>query len=279
MKKSVLVTGAGGYIGRSVVRELLDMGAQVIAADLRADGIDLRADIQLVNLFEDDPEIYDRLGRPDACLHMAWRNGFVHNAPSHMEDLSAHVRFVRQMMEGGLKQLSVMGTMHEIGYHEGAVTAETPCNPSSMYGIAKDALRRATFLLGKANAVQVQWLRAYYIYGDDRKNNSIFCKLLAAAEEGKTTFPFTTGKNKYDFITVDALSRQLAACVMQTKVDGIINCCTGKPVSLAEQVESFIRDNHLNIRLAYGAYPDRPYDSPAIWGDATMIQQIMEAER
>ncbi len=279
MRKSVLVTGAGGYIGRSVVRELLDRGARVIAADLRAGGIDPRADIRLVNLFEDDPEIYDRLGRPDACLHMAWRNGFVHNAPSHMEDLSAHARFVRQMMEGGLKQLAVMGTMHEIGYHEGAVTADTPCNPSSMYGVAKDALRRATFLLGKANGAQVQWLRAYYIYGDDRKNNSIFCKLLAAAEEGKTTFPFTTGKNKYDFITVDALGRQLAACVMQTKVDGIINCCTGKPVSLAEQVESFIRDNHLNISLAYGVYPDRLYDSPAIWGDATMIQQIMEAER
>ena len=35
-----------------------------------------------------------------------------------------------------------MGTMHEIGYWEGAIDENTPCNPLSMYGIAKDALRR-----------------------------------------------------------------------------------------------------------------------------------------
>lgn len=279
MQKSVVVTGAGGYIGRNAVRGLLDRGARVIAVDLHTEGVDPRAETLQLDLFKDDPEVFQRLGRPDACLHMAWRNGFVHNAPSQMEDLSAHVRFIRQMMEGGLKQLAVMGTMHEIGYHEGAVQEDTPCNPSSLYGIAKDALRRATFLLGKANGTLVQWLRAYYIYGDDLKNNSIFCKLLKAAQEDQTTFPFTSGKNKYDFITVDQLGQQLAACVMQTRVDGIINCCTGHPVSLAEQVEGFIRERGLNIKLDYGAFPDRAYDSPAIWGDAALIRQIMEAEQ
>ena len=31
-----------------------------------------------------------------------------------------------------------MGSMHEIGYWEGAIDENTPCNPMSMYGIAKD---------------------------------------------------------------------------------------------------------------------------------------------
>jgi dTDP-6-deoxy-L-talose 4-dehydrogenase (NAD+) len=206
---------------------------------------------------------------------MAWRNGFVHNAPTQMGDLSAHYKFLTAMIDGGLKQLAVMGTMHEIGYWEGVIDENTPCNPISMYGIAKDALRRAMLLYTQQNNVVLQWLRAYYILGDDRHNNSIFCKLLLAAEEGKKTFPFTTGKNKYDFIAVEELANQLSSAVLQKEISGIINCCTGKPMSLADRVEQFIREHKLDIRLEYGAFPDRPYDSPCEYGDPSKINEIM----
>ena len=74
----------------------------------------------------------------------------------------------------------------------------------------------------------VQWVRGYYILGDDLHNQSIFTKILKAAQEGKETFPFTSGKNKYDFISVQELADQIALVAMQNKVDGIINCCTGR---------------------------------------------------
>lgn len=275
IKKRVLVTGAGGYIGRHVVKELLEMGADVIATDFNIDDIDNRAQRVKTDIFSGSKEIFKELGSPDVCLHMAWKDGFIHNSDAHMGLLSKHYEFIRNMTAGGLRQIAVMGTMHEVGYFEGAIDEDTPCNPTSMYGIAKDALRRSTFLLLKDKDVVVQWLRAYYIYGDDKKNNSIFAKLTVAAEEGKKTFPFTTGKNKYDFIHVDELAKQLAACVMQTEVTGIINCCTGKPVSLAEKVEGFIVEHNFDIRLEYGAFPDREYDSPEVWGNADKIQSIM----
>ena len=61
----------------------------------------------------------------------------------------------------------------------------------------------------------------------------------------------------------------------QDEVNGVINCCTGEPVTLAERVEKYIKDNNLNIKLDYGAFPDRPYDSPGVWGDATKIRRIL----
>ena len=143
MSMKVVVTGANGYIGSHVVRELIDRGNEVTAVDVKTDYIDPRAICVQASIFEDNAQIYEQLGRPDLCIHLAWRNGFAHNASSHMEDLSAHCRFIRQMVEGGLPRLAVMGTMHEVGYWEGAITDETPCNPMSMYGIAKNALRHA----------------------------------------------------------------------------------------------------------------------------------------
>lgn len=275
VSERILVTGAGGYIGRHVVKALLDAGQEVIASDIRLQDVDDRAQKIEANIFKPDDALFAKLGSPDVCLHMAWRDGFKHNSDNHMGDLSSHYRFIETMLEGGLKHIAVMGTMHEVGYWEGAIDENTPCHPASMYGIAKNALREATLMLAKEHGAVAQWIRAYYIVGDDARGNSIFSKLLQAAHEGKTTFPFTTGKNKYDFINVDELARQIAAVVSQSEVNGIINCCTGEPVTLADRVERYIKDNDLDIKLDYGAFPDRPYDSPGVWGDATKIKRIL----
>ena len=68
----------------------------------------------------------------------------------------------------------------------------------------------------------------------------------------------------------------IALSGVQTDVDGIINCCSGTPMTLADRVEKFIKDNNLNIKLLYGTFPDRPYDSPGVWGDSSKINKILE---
>ncbi|NEW66171.1 dTDP-4-dehydrorhamnose reductase [Granulicatella sp. zg-84] len=273
-KKKVLVTGANGYLGRHVVKALLDKGHDVYASDLRFDDIDDRAKKCDVQLFSRNEHIYDELDRPDIVIHLAWRNGFIHNADTHIADLYDHYIFLKHLIDGGLPRLSVMGTMHEVGYFEGAIKEDTPTNPISLYGIAKNSLRQM-LNVAKKDTVDVTWLRAYYILGDDLKNNSVFSKLTQKAMEGAKEFPFTSGKNKYDFISVTELANQIAEASLQNEVLGVINCCTGNPVSLADKVEEYIAENNLDIKLQYGAFPDREYDSSGVWGDPTKINRIM----
>ena len=281
MTQHLVVTGAAGYIGRHVVQALIDRGERVTAVVRPGSGARVPEGATVVELDLLDPgaELHGLLDpAPDALVHLAWEAGFQHNSPVHLLKLSDHYRVLQAFAEAGTPRLAVLGSMHEIGYHEGAITADTPSDPQSLYGIAKDALRRATLGSLQSETTAVQWLRAYYIYGDDRNNQSIFTKLLEAADAGKRTFPFTTGTREFDFIRVEELGRQIAATALQDEVTGIINVSTGEPRSLGSIVEAFIADNGLDIELEYGAFPDRPYDSPCIYGDATEIRRILAAD-
>lgn len=274
----VAVTGASGYMGRYVVKELLNRGHEVTAVDLHYKEVDSRAELSDVNIFSGEKDVCAQLGNPDVVIHLAWQDGFIHNSPRHMENLSAHFTFLAHLITGGCKNIAVMGTMHEVGFWEGMIQADTPCNPLSQYGIAKNALRQSLLLFAKDKEVNIYWLRAFYITGDDRRNSSIFTKLLEAAEDGKKEFPFTTGENKNDFINIRELARQIVAASTQTEHTGIIHVCSGEPVSLKDKVEEFIRENGIDITLNYGAFPERPYDSKIVYGDNRAIKEIMERD-
>ena len=272
----ILVTGANGYLGQGIVKHLLDYGNHVVATGRKLNLVDKRAEWVSCNLFDViDPYTY--FGEPDVVLHLAWRDGFVHYSDAHIEDLPKHYHFIEALANSNVQMISVMGSMHEIGFYEGSIKEDTPCNPITPYGISKNALRELTQMQCLQKNVKCQWLRGYYIVGNSQYGSSIFSKITVAEHEGKAEFPFTQGQNQFDFIDYNVFCEQVAKTVNQDEVLGIINICSGRPEKLADRVERFISDNHYRIKLNYGAFPDRPYDSKAVWGDNRKILKIMGA--
>lgn len=271
----ILVTGADGYLGEGVVNELLRKGHQVISCGLNKNMMNPKTVIKDVNIF-DIEKPFEYFEEPDVLIHLAWRDGFKHMSENHIIDLPKHYEFLKKMVTDGLKQLCALGSMHEIGFHEGSINENTPTTPLSLYGISKEALYRSVSLLQKDNNFTFQWIRGFYIVGTSPRGCSIFSKIAQAEKEGKKTFPFTLGQNQFDFIDYEEMCKQISAVATQDRITGIINCCSGRPEKLADRVERFIRENNYSIKLEYGAFPDRPYDSKAIWGDDTKIKDVMK---
>lgn len=278
----VLVTGANGFIGANVVKTLCSINSEeieIIATDLYLNNIIMDKKVTTIqfNLFDNcsNDNLSDIFHNPDIIIHLAYRNGFVHNHDSHIEDLSKHIKLIQNFQSfPNLKSLSIMGTMHEIGYYEGAINANTPCWPTNFYGIAKNALRQ--FVTSLNTSFQVKWLRAYYIYDNKGSGNSIFSKIFKASQSSQVSFPLTSGINKCDYIELETLSKQIVAASLQNKFTGIINVCSGIPMSLKDAVTHYIHRNNIDINFEFNKFPDRPYDSPIVYGDAEIINEIMK---
>src|SRR6266496_2708388 len=100
----VLVTGATGYIGMHVVEALADMNADVIAVSRSREHSNPRVVSAVCDFADINAQRLAEWGRPDIVVHLAWTEGFNHDAASHIENLPAHVRFVRQVVQGGTRQ-------------------------------------------------------------------------------------------------------------------------------------------------------------------------------
>ena len=76
-----------------------------------------------------------------------------------------------------------------------------------------------------------------------------------------------------DFIEVKKLS-YLIHKISQSKMNGIFNCCSGKPVSVLKFVKSIIKKRQSKIKIDNSVY-DYPYYEPKnFWGSIKKIKKL-----
>ena len=281
--KKILIMGANGYIGSCLTKRLCDRDDQyeVIASGRNNNNIDTRAKYIKYDIkqgFSEGEQTFFPFDIPDICIYLTWQDGFNHNADSHMRDLSYHWRFIKRLLDGGIRHLAVMGSFREYGNYCGAAREDMEIQPDNFYVLAKDTLHKAIDMYIKNQELKIcfQWIRPFSVYGYDDLNNSIFSKILKWDAEGEKTFPCTMGEERYDYIHMDEVVKQIEAIISQTTVSGAINCCTGRSVSLKDQIDYFINEHKLEIRPEYGAYARRKYDSDEIYGNRDKLNKIME---
>lgn len=183
---NILVTGANGYLGRGIARKLLEQGHTVIAADRTRAGLPGGAIYAPGDLFTvANPYLYYR--SPDCCLYLASQDGFRHQSGSHIENLPHHWRCIQNMLEEGLPHIAVMGSVHEIGPHEGMIHPDTPMAPVTPYGIAKETLYRLTRAEAERLDRAFQWLRAYYVVPVTGREKEAYLEALREIEAGRKT--------------------------------------------------------------------------------------------
>ncbi|MCE6980689.1 NAD(P)-dependent oxidoreductase [Pseudomonas frederiksbergensis] len=280
----VLVTGATGFVGRHLVAALLARGCEVRAVARNAE---TAAQLPWINTVEfvaadvhaADLDLAALTDGVDALAHLAWPGLPNYQALFHFEhNLMADYRFIKGAVEAGVSQVLVTGTCFEYGLQSGPLSEQTEARPSNPYGLAKNTLRLFLENLQRQQPFTLQWARLFYLHGEGQNPNSLLAALDRAIDAGDDSFNMSAGEQLRDYLAIDTAASYLAAILQQREFDGVINCCSGQPISVRALVEQRLRERDASIRLNLGHYPYPTHEPMAFWGVADRLQQLLGAE-
>ena len=270
----ILVTGTTGFIGRYVVERLLEMPHDVVATSLETN-VSLPCRYIPANLNEPGGSWFERFEQPDAVIHLAWEGLPHYNELFHIEhNLPASYYFLKNLIEAGVKNVNVIGTCFEYGLQEGCLSEDLFPQPSTTYGVAKNALRIFLEELKKKYDFDMKWIRLFYLYGEGQSKQSILELLKAAVNRGDTVFNMSGGEQLRDYLPVETVAENIVKIALQNKVQGIINNAAGQPISIRRLVEEYLQRMGKTIKLNLGYYPYTAYEPHAFWGDVKKLESI-----
>ena len=118
----------------------------------------------------------------------------------------------------------------------------------------------------------MKWLRLFYTYGIGQNENSIFSQLDRAIKNNDKVFNMSAGEQLRDYLPVEKVGEIIVKTSIQNETTGIINCCSGKPVSIRKMVEDHLVKNNSSICLNLGYYPYNDYEPLAFWGSTEKLK-------
>lgn len=281
----ILLTGGTGFIGAPLSRELKQRGHDFTLAvyghDPQLPLLEKEFNIITVNLLNEASrtELMRRV-QPDMLIHLAWYaepNNFW-QSPLNLDWLYASLDLFKHFGEHGGARCLMTGTCAEYDWRMGGCFSEktTPLAPSTFYGIAKDALRRACEGYASICGISLLWCRLFWPYGPGEPNNRFFSSLMRDIRDGKTAI-CRAGNLKRDYMHVDDIAEALIAAAFSRET-GAMNIASGQSVSLGMLAhmlaQSMGKKNFLQVETAPVGLGS-PLD---IYADISRLKSIHQRE-
>ncbi|CAN5544663.1 NAD(P)-dependent oxidoreductase [soil metagenome] len=275
--KSVLLTGASGFIGRTAIRPLLERGFTVHATSskpppeaqpnvfwYKTDLFDASATLDLVSSV-----------KPTHLLHFAWyvEHGKFWTAPENTQCVSASMNLVKNFAENGGKRVVMAGTCFEYdGYtdQESLSEVKSPLVPKSVYAVSKRDLYLKLQKYASENGLSYAWGRIFFLYGGFESPNRFvpsIVRSLLQNEEAKCSH----GEQIRDLMHVEDVGGAFVE-LLDGDVQGAVNIASGEGHRLrdvATMIAEIIGKPEL---LRIGALSSAPSEPARLVADVSRLK-------
>jgi nucleoside-diphosphate-sugar epimerase len=275
MNKTVLVTGASGFIGRHTIPRLVARGFVVHGLT--------KSNNQLIN-FPDchwhQVDLLDTIAaaeiiktvQPSHLLHLAWYAvpGKYWSSVENLRWVKASLELVRHFHEAGGERVVVAGSCAEYDWQYGYCSEIlTPRQPNTLYGTCKNSLQEILQAYGKVSDMSVAWGRIFMLYGSHEPSTRLVASIILSLLSGETAH-CSHGKQIRDFMYVEDVARAFVK-LLDSDVIGAVNIATGVPIKIkdiAEQIAETIGKPEL---LKLGTILPPPNDVTLLVGNADRL--------
>ena len=267
----VLLTGASGFIGRHVLPCLLSRGYSVHATS-RAPLHDTPREVEWHCsdlLIPGAPMALIRWVRPTHLLHLGWTAmpGAFWTAPDNVAWVAASLELYRAFAAAEGRRALFVGSCAEYDWsYDWLEEQATPCNASTLYGAAKDALHRVLAHAAPKDGVSLAWGRIFSVYGPYEAKERLVPSVVLPLLAGEVA-PCGDGIVERDFMHVEDLAAALAA-ILSSDWQGPVNLASGQCQPLRVIIDLIANQIGRPDLVRIGARPPRK-DEPLRLAAAT----------
>jgi nucleoside-diphosphate-sugar epimerase len=285
-QRRVLVTGAGGFVGRASLDPLLAAGYEVhavlspagAARDLAPAGGCARAQVRRADLL--DPTAIDALVdavRPSHLLHFAWiaTPGVYRQSAQNQRWLAASQTLLRSFHARGGVRAVMAGSCAEYDWSRVGVCDEAtgPLAQGAAvtpYAACKLALQRSLDEFGSAHGLSTAWGRIFFQYGPGEPRQRLVASVIVALLTGREAL-CTHGRQIRSFLHVADLGAAFAA-LLDSGVTGAVNVGSAERISIAQLLEQLARQIGRPDLLKLGAREAPPEEPPLLLPDTGRLR-------
>ena len=269
----VLVTGAGGFVGRRAVAALAARGHEVHGAGRGEPPPGVHAWHRADLLAPGGAEDAAAAAGAEALLHLAWyaEPGRYWVAPENEAWIGASLRLLRAFAAAGGRRAVMAGSSAEYRWGGDVLSeASTPLEPATLYGACKHATHVAARAAAAQLEVELAWARLFFLYGpgeDERRLVAGVARGLLAGER----VPTTDGTQRRDFLHVDDAAAALAA-LLESGVRGAVNVASGEAHEVRALIAAVARAAGGEDRVDLGALPQRAGEPARVVADVARLR-------
>lgn len=279
--RSVLVTGATGFIGANLVRQLLPLQARVHVLarptsstwrldDCRQDLVIHRGD--LCN-YPDLTCLFNRVC-PDICFHLATERG---------TQTSGRIGYVQTSILGAahllelLRQrpdcrLVVSGSSTEYAPASGPIPETHPLQPVTLHGAVKASASLLYQQAALAQQLAISQLRLFHVYGPWESSHRFLPQAIQLARAGQP-IPLVAGLSRRDWVHVDDVVRALLVAAFPEAPAGIYNIGSGVEFTNDQVLDALESVLGYPLTRWVDAMDRRPTDSEHRYADIALARE------
>jgi nucleoside-diphosphate-sugar epimerase len=206
--------------------------------------------------------------KPTGLLHLAWfvKPGELIKDPSNLSWAAASLDLIRSFHESGGERCTVSGSCYEYDWRFGyCVENVTPCEPDTLYGAAKDGLRRTFLAYCNGSDLSGSWGRGFFMYGPRENPARLVSSVIISLLKGLAA-KSSHGLQVRDYLHVQDVADGMVA-LFASQGRGAYNIAAGAPTTIRQIVELLGKITGRSDLLQIGALPARANDAPLILGD------------